>query len=102
MDDFFSLVGLAICPGSDRDLFELRIDTNSKNIHAEITFDASRDALDLAILNSAGTVIVSGEFSGPSQKLADLPSAPAGTYYVEVFSSLDDENNYDITIDTSI
>jgi hypothetical protein len=56
----YSLLGLAVCPTGDRDHFRFSIATNGQNFEAQVSGLASRSALKLEVLTSAGAVVATG------------------------------------------
>jgi len=94
-----SLVGLAICPDTDLDVFRFRIDdVNTKNVEARVHTDLSIGALQLKVLNSAGAVIGNGQPVDASTVTIQLQHLAAGTYFVQVSSAAGVENNYALQI----
>jgi len=99
----YTLRGLAICPGSDRDHFQFSVNTNGINFEATVAGVAGRTPLSLNVLNNSGTLIGSGAPSTSSPQLVsiELPARLAiGTYYIQVQSQDQTENNYDLAIRT--
>jgi hypothetical protein len=97
----YSLRGLAICPGADKDHFKIQIHQSGINFDASVTSMAGRTALSLNLLNSGGTLISSGApVPGSPQRVElQVPNRLAtGDYYVQVQSQDLTENNYDLTI----
>jgi hypothetical protein len=100
----FALVGLAICPPSDVDLYKFEVTQTGMNVRAEIDVQADGGSLVLDILNMSGTTIASGSaISGtPNTLRAEVPNLASGTYYVKIGSGGAGENNYErIEINTS-
>ncbi len=100
----YSLVGLAICPATDVDVFRFSTDVRDRNLKAEISFDESVTTLQLEVLNNTGTTIRMGTpVSGsPGVVRAEVRSLPLGDYFVSVRSSNATENNYSIELDISV
>jgi hypothetical protein len=99
----YRLVGLAICPDTDVDVFRFNIDISGKNARADLTYQSSVGELLLDILNSTGTSIRQGTPSGGNTELlrAEVPNMPQGTYYVQVRAPAGIQNNYSIEIVTT-
>lgn len=102
ISDSYSLVGLAICPDTDLDLFRFGVDVTGKNVQVDITYTSQQGQLVLNILNSVGTPIATGNQQTAALLRAELANAPAGTYFVSVGAAGPGiENNYNIDITTS-
>lgn len=99
----YRLVGLAICPDTDVDVFRFSIDVTGKNVRADLTYQSSVGELLLDILNSTGTSIRQGTPAGGNTELlrAEVPNMPSGTYYVQVRAPAGIQNNYSIEIVTT-
>lgn len=98
----YSLGGLAICPGTDKDHFQIRIDQTGTNFSARVTSAAGRTPLSLTLLNSSGSLVASGAplDDSPQVVALDLSNRLAlGTYYVLVQSQDMTENNYGLSIE---
>lgn len=98
----YELINIAICPGSDVDVFSFRIEGAPADVSAEIEFDANVTVLRLAILTGAGATIVVGSQSGsdPNTVIANVLNLAPGTYYARVSSTQGIQNNYDLRLDT--
>jgi hypothetical protein len=95
----FSLVGLAICPVADVDVFTFTVDVSGSSLSSRIDFNSDAP-LKLEVLNSGGTVIRLGT-SDATGAAADVPNLPPGTYFVQVSADSVSENNYNIDITLS-
>jgi hypothetical protein len=82
----YTLVGLAICPAGDVDVFRLRVDVNGKNITATASETVrSRGELVVEILNGTGVPIATGNYdAGGTAVTAVVNNAPTGTYFVQI------------------
>ncbi len=93
----YTLVGLAICPAGDVDVFRFRVDVTGKNITATASETVrSRGEIVVEILNGTGVPIATGEYNGANTAVtAVLNNAAIGTYFVQV-RGLDTatQNNY--------
>lgn len=103
LDDEYELVGLAICPDTDVDVFRFSINETGKNARAEISYNAADGELLLDVLNSTGVSIRSGSpVAGDANLLrAEVANLPAGTYYAQVRAPAGVQNNYGIYIVTT-
>ena len=101
MSSVYALVGLAICPATDLDMFAFGVDTTGKNFRVDIATDASGGELRLDILNDTGTSIRTGTAVDGDEQLirAEIPNMPPGTYFVQVSSAAGAENNYSIDME---
>lgn len=92
----FKLVGLAICPSGDLDLYKFEV-ANLTNVTVELEFQPSRGELQLDVLNMSGTSIATGEVveADPNVRQAQIANLAAGTYYAQVKSADGVQNNYD-------
>jgi len=101
--DDYRLVGLAICPDTDVDVFRFSIDVTGKNARADLTYQSSTGELLLDILNSTGISIRQGTPAGGNADLlrAEVPNMPSGIYYVQVRAPAGIQNNYSIEIVTT-
>ena len=104
----YELINLSICPTTDRDIYEFRIDENGKNLDVRIRFLPSQGTLLLNVLNSSGNTIMSGAAVGPDPNdpsltvvQVEINNMPADTYFAEVLAAPGVENNYAIHIVTS-
>ncbi len=84
---------VAICPASDVDHFRTTV-ADQGSLDAIVQF-AGAPGLAVALLNASGTAIVNGT-PGSSELRASATNLPAGTYFVRVSGSV--EQNYRITI----
>ncbi len=100
--DDYELVGLAICPATDVDVFRLRVAQTGRTIQADINFNAGQGSLLLDILNAQGVSIRAGMAvnGNPNNVRAEVPNVPADTYYVQVQGTPGVQNNYSIYINT--
>lgn len=101
--DDYQLLGLAICPTTDIDIYSFRIDQSGKNLRADITFESSQGDLLLDVLNSNGLTIMSGTVADgdPNLRRAVVTNMAAGTYYIQVEATPGVENNYSVFILTT-
>jgi hypothetical protein len=96
-----SLVQLAICPTTDRDLFRFGVEVNGKNMKATITTDVADGPLLLQVLNGAGATIANGQAVSQTEIVVAVNNLAIGSYYVQVAANgADVENNYTIDIVT--
>jgi hypothetical protein len=97
--DCTSLIKLAICPDSDKDLFRFRAAANGKNLRAHLAADLSQGMLDMKILNSAGAVIGNAHQLDPDNLEVKIDNLAADVYYVQVTAHGSGiENNYGLDI----
>lgn len=100
----FKVVGLAICPSGDIDLYKFEV-ASLTNVTVEIEFQPSRGELSLDVLNMSGTSIATGQVveADPNVRQAQIANLAAGTYFVQVKSATGEQNNYDrVEIKTSL
>jgi hypothetical protein len=92
----FELVGLAICPKTDVDLFFVEVATGA-SLTATLTYRASRGELKLDVLDAQGTSIKSGTSTeeAPNTVTAEVADMSAGSYFVQVRAGDSAENNYE-------
>lgn len=96
-----SLVQLAICPTTDKDLFRFAVEANGKNMKATITTDVQSGPLLLQVLNGGGATIANGQATSQTQIVVAVNNLAIGSYYVSVGANGDGvENNYTIDIVT--
>ena len=97
----YSLLGLSVCPTGDRDHFRFSIATNGQNFEAQVSGVASRSALKLDVLTSAGAVVATGApVAGTPQVVrVEIQNRLAiGDYIVRGESQDSTENNYDLSL----
>lgn len=97
----YRLVGLAICPTSDVDIFRFGVEETGKNVQANVTYTSGQGQLVLEILNSVGSTIATGNQETAALLRANLANAPQGIYFVRVAAETGAQNNYNIEIVTS-
>jgi len=96
-----SLVQLAICPSTDKDLFRFGVEVNGKNMKATVTTDVASGPLLLQVLNGAGATIANGTATSQTQIVVAVNNLAIGSYYVSVAANGEGvENNYTIDIVT--
>jgi hypothetical protein len=95
----FKLVGVAICPATDKDTFLVTITAANTNIEAIATVTGG-DPVKVSILNSTGISVTDGVASAGSTR-AYLANAPQGTYYVQIFGTATSRSNYDLQINST-
>ncbi len=95
-----SLVQLAICPDTDKDLFRFGVEVNGKNVRATVTTSVADGQLLLQILNGGGAVIANGQATGAEQIIVAVNNLAIGTYYVQVSAPVGVQNNYTLDIVT--
>jgi len=97
-----NMVGLAVCPTTDKDLYSFRVETNGKNMRATIESEIAEGQLELKVLNGSGATIANGAAISGTQIQVTVPNMAVGTYYVQVGAPTDSgiENNYTIEINT--
>jgi hypothetical protein len=95
-----SFVGLAICPAGDRDVYEFDL-FDGGSLQTFVNWDFGFPALKLSILNSSGTVIVSGVPGGDgTSAFTCAANLPPGSYFAQVEgSSSGVQNNYSLSAD---
>jgi len=98
----YSLVGLAICPATDQDVFSFRVGSgNLATITAAIDLGVGDGDLKLEIIGPSGTVIATGmaDLNDPNRVSTQLTNAPQGQYYARI-ASADGfaQNNYNLSI----
>ncbi len=96
----FPLAGLAICPGGDKDTYEVDITEEGQNLQALVVYESDGAPLSVTILNSGGTAIASGSPAGADMVMSMVANLPTGSspYYVQVYAtSPTGENNYKVT-----
>ncbi len=95
-----SLVQLAICPTTDKDLFRFGVEVNGKNMKATVTTDVASGPLLLQVLNGAAT-IANGQATSQTEIVVAVNNLAVGSYYVQVAANgAGVENNYTIDIVT--
>lgn len=98
-----SLLGMAICPSTDVDHFKFGVDA-AANLQISVVGLSDRAPLQVDLLNSGGSVIMSGTpVQGAEQQVKlEMGSNRLGTgdYFVRVRSSDNTENNYNLEIKT--
>lgn len=94
-----SMINLAICPTSDKDLFRFRVDSVMSS-RTTITTDVAQGRLDLQMLNSAGAVIGNGSVLDSQHIQLIINNLAPGAYYVQVSAGGGIENNYSLEIIT--
>ena len=102
--DDYELVGLQICPDTDKDIFRFRTDVVGKNVTVTLTHRSDEGLLSLDILNSGGVSIRTGVPTGDDDDVleAAVQNLPVGTYYAQVAASAAGvENDFDIYILTT-
>lgn len=102
IQDGVPLVGLAICPASDQDVFIFSIGVSSGVTVVEVQYESDLGELEVEILNGTGGAIATGTpVMGDSNLLrAAIPNLPTGTYFARVRgANTAIENNYNIGID---
>jgi hypothetical protein len=91
--------GLAICPPTDRDTFEIPI-TGATAIELEVVLDRGA-TLRAEILNAGGVPIATGSLDDATRTLTAIANGlEPGTYFARVSSPAQRSNNYSITIRT--
>jgi hypothetical protein len=96
----FPLAGLAICPGGDKDTYEVNITQEGQNLTALVLYQSDGAALTVAILNSGGTPIASSSPAGTDMVMTTVNNLAVGSspYYVQVAgATATGENNYKVT-----
>jgi hypothetical protein len=95
----FEVVGLAVCPSTDNDLFAFQVAANGTNVVVEIDFRGVRGELTLDVLNGSGTSIATGTAVEDDNTIdtlrAQVPNLPVGTFYVKIRGAMGVQNNYD-------
>jgi len=101
--DDYDLIGLAICGGSDTDVFRFRIDVTGKNARIEVNYVSSQGTVLVDMLNSTGVSIRAGTATGgnPDVLRADVANMAQGEYFAQVKGMGDVVNEYDIKILTT-
>lgn len=101
--DDYELVGLAVCPTTDVDIYQFRVDQSGKNLRVDIRFRPENGTLLLDVLNSSGLSITSGMAIGqdPDDPTLTVVQAvvmnmAADTYYAQVQATPGVQNNYGI------
>lgn len=95
-----SLVQLAICPDTDKDLFRFGVEVNDKNVRATVTTVVADGSLLLQVLNGAGAVIANGQATGADKIIVAVNNLAIGTYYIQVSAPVGVQNNYTLDIVT--
>jgi hypothetical protein len=90
---------MAICPGSDQDVFRMMINTANTTIDVQLDFDPDYGVLALEILNPQSAVVGSGTSVGEGQLRATAVASVPGTYYTRVKSATMETNNYDLRME---
>ena len=88
----------AICPSTDIALYSLYLSAGL-GLDTKVTFDATRPAPSLEILDSTGSVIATGTVSGDLVE-ATWSSSSTGSYFVKVHGSA--EVNYQVRTDETL
>jgi hypothetical protein len=101
----YRLVGLAICPASDQDIFEFRIDGGAlATITATAEVGNGDGVIAVEILNELGASVRMGmaDPQNPKSIVAQLNNAPVGEiYFVRISGDGVGENNYNIQIEVA-
>ncbi|MCA9673433.1 MAG: hypothetical protein H6709_09075 [Kofleriaceae bacterium] len=95
-----TLVSLAICPDTDKDLFRFRVDSNGKNMRATVTTEIAQGQLLLQVLNNQGLTIANGTSTDSEHIVVVVNNLAVGTYFVQVAAPAGVRNNYQIDIKT--
>lgn len=98
-----SMVNLAVCPSTDKDLYSFRIESSTENnLRATVTTDVSRGMLELKVLEGSGATIASGVVIDGNTIQVTVPNMSIGTFYVQVGAPTDSsvQNNYALEIIT--
>jgi hypothetical protein len=86
---------VAICPATtDKDFFNITVDTNSTNIEVFVDFSTG-PMLTLKLLNSNNVEVAAGMITGNRNRVF-LANAAAGNYFAAVSGT--GNNNYDLTV----
>lgn len=99
----FSLVGLAICPETDIDLFKFQAAASGGNVTASVTYAPNRGELSLDVVNAAGSAIATGAPSDADPNVIEvtITGIAAGTYYARIKSAAGGRNNYERIVITT-
>jgi hypothetical protein len=93
----FSVVGLAICPETDIDLFKFEVAASGTDAVVEIEYRPERGELLLDVLNMSGASISSGQppDDAPGTLRVEIANLPTGIYYAQIKPTAGVQNNYD-------
>lgn len=96
-----ALVEAAICGPSDLDFYSFEVD-GAQDLELSLAFETANGNLDLRLRDAAGAQLVQAVGNAEPETLVRSQGSggrlAAGTYYVEVFSLIQDENDYDLSI----
>lgn len=92
-----TLAGLAICPETDRDHFEINISQANRNLEVTTRWDSGTTPVAVQILNAGGTSIKNGIQLGTNAIQACVPNLPIGRYYAATFTG-GKKQNYKLEI----
>jgi hypothetical protein len=95
-----SMVQLAICPDTDKDLFQFRVDEAGKNMKTVVTTNVAAGQLTLRVLASNGSAIGSGLPLDATHIEVVINNLATGSWFVEVGAPPDVQNNYTLDIFT--
>jgi hypothetical protein len=93
-----SFNGVAICPATDFDYYKMDLD-NGQQLTVTVTFDSTRTAPTLEIVDAAGGIHAVGAASGADKVVAIWPCDVSGYAYAKVSGSV--EVNYTIRMETT-
>jgi hypothetical protein len=95
-----TLIGLAICPTTDVDLYRFGIDVNGKNVRVTVTTEVAAGALSLQILRQ-NQVIGNGAVVSPTEIELSLGNLATDSYDVKIAAGAAGvQNNYSLEIVT--
>ncbi len=86
--------GMALCPASDVDVFRMTVSIMDTGIEVVVDFAQLSSDVEVDILNSGGDSIASGSSAGAGRMRAFTTAGVTGTYYAQVKSGNNTENNY--------
>jgi hypothetical protein len=96
-----SMVQLAVCPDTDKDVFRFRIDPGLRNnMKTIVTTNVGAGQLTLRVLAGNGSAIGSGLPVDSTHIEVIINNLASGTYFVEVAAPTGVENNYALDIFT--
>jgi hypothetical protein len=96
------LVGLAICPDTDKDHYRFGVAQNGKNMRTVLTAEGPVTSLELEVLNRTGSRIAGGVATSSSTLEVVVNNLPQDQYYIKVGSAEDSgvRSNYALEIIT--
>ncbi|HEY1557773.1 MAG TPA: hypothetical protein VGF94_23235 [Kofleriaceae bacterium] len=95
-----SYAGLSICPGSDKDTYQVGIKGTGRTINATMVYEDGA-ALAITLFGADGTKLVDGAVTATDTASLMFAAPGIGNYFVQVSSPTGAENNYTLELGTS-